>query len=244
MKLRLDKFLSACGLGSRKEVIKLIKAKKIKVNQEIIRDPSYKVDPERDLVFFEEKPLTYQKFFYYKFYKPKGVITSTKDKDQTIFDLLPKSLPGYKELFPAGRLDKDAEGLLILTNDGILAHRITHPRWKLPKTYEIIIDKPLKEEDKTSIEEGLELEEGKTKPSEITLLNSEKTFLKITVREGRYHLLKRLFGKLGYKVLFIKRIAIGPIRLENLKPGEIRKLSEEELSLLRTHLFGEVKDKP
>jgi pseudouridine synthase len=243
MKIRLDKFLSICGLGSRREVIRLINSKKIRVNQKIIIDPSFKIDPEKDLIFYEEKPLFYQKFYYYKFYKPKGVITSTKDKETNIFDLLPKDLPGLKELFPAGRLDKDAEGLILLTNDGELAHRVTHPRWKLPKTYIVEIDKPLEEKDKIAIEEGIELKEGKTKPTQITLLNSEKKQLKITVTEGRYHLLKRLFGKRGYKVLSIKRIAIGPIQLEDLKPCEIKKLSEEELLSLRSELFGKFKNK-
>lgn len=243
MRIRLDKFLSNLGLGSRKEVLKLIKAKKIKVNQEIIKDPAFKINPERDLVFYEERPLIYQRFYYYKFYKPKGVITSTRDKEKTIFDLIPENLPGYKKLFPAGRLDKDAEGLILLTNDGELAHRITHPRWKLPKVYEIKINKPLKEEDKIAIEEGVELKEGKTKPAKISILNYERTLLEITVYEGRYHLLKRLFGKLGYKVLSIKRIAIGPVKLENLKPCEIKKLSTEEMTQLRSQLFREFKDK-
>ena len=243
MKIRLDKFLSNLGLGSRKEVLKLIKSKKIKVNQEIVRDPSFKIDPERDIVFYENRPFTYQKYFYYKFYKPKGVITSTKDKDKTIFDLLPSDLPGYKTLFPAGRLDKDAEGLILLTNDGELAHRITHPRWKLPKVYEIEIERPLTDADKLAIEEGIELKEGKTKPAKISLLNSERTLLEITVYEGRYHLLKRVFGKLGYKVLSIKRIAIGPVSLGDLKPCEVRTLSKEELDLLRAQLFREFKDK-
>lgn len=243
MKIRLDKFLSDCGLGSRKEVLKLIKAKKIKVNQKIIKDPDLKIDPERDLVFYEEKLLVYQRFFYYKFYKPRGVITSTRDKEKTIFDLLPETLPGYKKLFPAGRLDKDAEGLILLTNDGELAHRLTHPRWKIPKVYEIKIDKPLKEEDKIAVEKGVELKEGRTKPAKISFLNSEKTLLETTVYEGRYHLLKRLFGKLGYKVLSIKRIAIGPLKLEDLKPCEIKSLGKEEVALLRAQLFGKFEDK-
>ncbi len=113
----------------------------------------------------------------------------------------------------------------------------------MPKTYQIQIDKPLKEEDKLAIEEGIELKEGKTKPAKISILNSGKTFLEITVTEGRYHLLKRLFGKKGYKVLSIKRIAIGPVKLENLKPGEIKKLCDEELTQLRRELFGKFKDK-
>jgi len=235
MKIRLDKFLSKCGLGSRKEVLKLIKEGKIKVNNNIAKNPALKVDPQKDLIHFKNLPIYYQPFYYYKFYKPKGIITSTKDKEKTIFDLLPQNLPGYKELFPAGRLDKDAEGLIILTNDGELAHKITHPRWKLEKIYEVLIDKPLNSEDEKIIETGIELKDGKTQPCEVYPLNLERTYLKVVVREGRYHLLKRIFGKMGYKVLSIKRIAIGPVLLGDLKPGEVKKLTKDELLALKSY---------
>jgi len=235
MKVRLDKFLGKAGLGSRREIKNLIRMRAVKVNGKIVTDPAFKVDPEKDQVLVKDVPVRYQEFFYfyYKMYKPKGVITSTKDKDKTIIDILPWDLPGLREIFPAGRLDKDAEGLLILTNDGELAHRITHPRWKLEKVYEVLLDKPLTPEDKRAIEEGLELKEGKTLPANIEILHPEGKEILIKVREGRYHLIKRLFGKLGYKVLNLKRIAIGPITLGGLKPGEIKKLTKKELKLLK-----------
>lgn len=235
----MDKFLSSAGLGSRRYIISIIRSKQVKVNGETITSPNYKIDPEKDYITYKEIPISYKKFFYYKMYKPIGIITSTKDKDPTIMDLLPKDLLGYKWIFPAGRLDKDAEGLLILTNDGELAHRITHPKWKLPKIYEIVIDKPLQKEDKSTLEEGVHLKEGKTLPSQVEYFNDTGTTLKITLYEGRYHLIKRMFRKLGYRVLKIKRIAIGPILLEDLKPGEYKLLSPSEIEALKKALrFG------
>jgi len=236
MKMRLDRFVARASLGSRKEASKLIKEGKIKVNEKIIKDPSFKIDLRSDKIFLEDKPLILQENFYYKYYKPTGVITSKRDKEKTIFDLLPETLPGFHELSPAGRLDKDAEGLILLTNDGELIHRITHPKWKLPKTYEVEIDRPLTEEDKKLIEGGIELKEGKTRQAQIKILNPEKTYLEITVTEGRYHLLKRLFGKLNYKVLKIKRVSIGPLRLEPLRVGEVLPLTKEEIESLKSSL--------
>ncbi len=235
--MRLDKFLSQAGLGSRRQTWKLVRKGKVKVNSQVIKDPAFKIDPEKDLIEVNNQILYLtSQFYYYKFYKPEGYITSTKDLQPTVMDLIPKELPGFSKIFPVGRLDKDAEGLLILTNNGILAHRLLHPKWKLSKTYELKITPRLKEEDKEFLEKGIELSEGKTKPCQIEFLNKDKDFLKITVFEGRYHLLKRMFGKLGYKVLHIKRIAIGPVKLENLKPGEIRELSHNEIKALKSLL--------
>lgn len=229
MYLRLDKFLSLSGWGSRKIVGHLIKGGKVRVNSQIVRNPGFKINLEKDLVEVEDQKIAFKLRFYYKFYKPKGYVTSTKDpKHPTVMDLISKDLPGYKELFPVGRLDKDTEGLLFLTNDGVLAHRILHPKWKIPKFYEVELNKALKEEDKISLENGVELSEGKTFPSKVEYLNSEKTKVRLEVYEGRYHLVKRMFKKLGYQVLNLKRVAIGCIMLEDLKEGEIRTLSREE----------------
>lgn len=229
MHLRLDKFLSLSGFGSRKTVWHLIKKGKVKVNSQIIKDPSFKINLPKDLVEVEELRIPSTIKFYYKMYKPKGYVTSTKDPHQpTIMELIPKDLPGYRELFPVGRLDKDTEGLLLLTNDGILTHRILHPKWKIPKLYEVELSEALKEEDKMVLERGIELSDGKTLPSKLWYLNSEKTKVKVEVYEGRYHLLKRMFGKLKYKVLKLKRIAIGNISLGDLKEGELRALSFQE----------------
>jgi pseudouridine synthase family len=235
--IRLDKYLTHIGVSSRREAVKLIKAGKVKVNGKKVFDPAFKINPKEDVVEVEGfRKIPFQEHFYYKFYKPKGCITSTKDKEPTIFELLPKDLPGFKRLFPAGRLDKDAEGLLILTTDGELAHRIMHPKWKLEKRYEVLLDKPITYEDIKRLEEGIELKEGKTLPARIKVLAEDRKFLEVAVREGRYHLIKRMFGKLGYQVLFLKRIAIGPVRLGDLKPAEAMPLSQEELESLKTLL--------
>ncbi len=235
--IRLDKYLTHIGVSSRREAVELIKARKVKVNGKKVFDPAFKVNPEEDVVEVEGfRKIPFQEHFYYKFYKPKGCITSTKDKEPTIFELLPKDLPGFKRLFPAGRLDKDAEGLLILTTDGELAHRIMHPKWKLEKRYEVLLNKPITDEDIKRLEEGIELKEGKTLPARIKVLAEDRKFLEVAVREGRYHLIKRMFGKLGYQVLSLKRIAIGPVRLGDLKPAEAMPLSQEELESLKTLL--------
>lgn len=235
--IRLDKYLTHIGVSSRREAVELIKAGKVKVNSKKVFDPAFKVNPEEDVVEVEGfRKIPFQEHFYYKFYKPKGYITSTKDKEPTIIELLPKDLPGFKRLFPAGRLDKDAEGLLILTTDGELAHRIMHPKWKLEKRYEVLLDKPITDEDIKRLEEGIELKEVKTLPARIKVLAEDRKFLEVAVREGRYHLIKRMFGKLGYQVLSLKRIAIGPVRLGDLKPAEAMPLSQEELESLKTLL--------
>jgi len=232
--IRLDKFLSLAGFGSRKEVIRLIRKKKVKVNSQTIRDSSFKINPEKDLITVENIPVKLKTtLFYYKMYKPKGYITSVRDIQPVIMELIPSNLPGYKKLFPVGRLDKDAEGLLLLTNDGILAHRLLHPKWKVPKIYEVEISKTLSTSDKTLIENGIELSDGKTLPCKIEFLNDEKTKLKITVYEGRHHLIKRMFGKIGYDTINIKRICIGNVFLEDLQEGEIKKLSEKEIKDLK-----------
>jgi 16S rRNA pseudouridine516 synthase len=232
--IRLDKYLTHIGVSSRREAVKLIKAGKVKVNSKKVFDPAFKVNPEEDVVEVEGfRKIPFQENFYYKLYKPKGYITSTKDKEPTIIELLPKDLPGLKRLFPAGRLDKDAEGLLILTTDGELAHRIMHPKWKLEKRYEVLLDKPITDEDIKRLEEGIELKEGKTLPARIKVLAEDRKFLEVGVKEGRYHLIKRMFGKLGYQVLSLKRIAIGPVCLGDLKPAEALPLSQEELEVLK-----------
>jgi 16S rRNA pseudouridine516 synthase len=235
--IRLDKYLTHIGVSSRREAVKLIKAGKVKVNSKKVFDPAFKVNLERDVVEVEGfRKIPFQEIFYYKLYKPKGCITSTKDKEPTIIELLPKDLPGLKRLFPAGRLDKDAEGLLILTSDGELAHRVMHPKWKLEKRYEVLLDKPITDEDIKRLEEGIELKEGKTLPARIKVLAEDRKFLEVGVKEGRYHLIKRMFGKLGYKVLSLKRIAIGLVCLGDLKPAEALPLSQEELESLKTLL--------
>lgn len=235
--MRLDRFLANLGIGSRREVVSLIKKGKVTINGQKVTATDFKVDPEKDLiqvegVYVQVKP----QGFYYKFYKPKGCITSKADKDLTVMEFLPKDLPGLNRIFPVGRLDKDTEGLLIFTDDGLLAHRILHPKWKLSKTYQVLIDKEITEESLKKIEEGVNLSDGKTLPCKVFCLDKTRKFLQIEVIEGRYHLIKRMFGRLGYKVVGLKRTAIGPIELGDLKPSEIVPLSFEEIQSLKKAL--------
>uniref|UniRef100_A0A7V4JR26 Pseudouridine synthase n=1 Tax=Thermodesulfobacterium geofontis TaxID=1295609 RepID=A0A7V4JR26_9BACT len=232
--MRLDKFLSNLGIASRKEAVHLIRKGKVKINGEKVTNPGAKINPDLDLIEVEGTLVKSNlKGYYYKFYKPKNYITSKSDKDPTVMDLLPLNLPGLKKVFPVGRLDKDAEGLLIFTDDGLLAHRIMHPKWKLTKTYYVQIDKEITEKDLKKLEKGVELSDGKTLPCKISILDTTRKFLQVEVKEGRYHLIKRMFGKLGYKVLELKRVAIGPVKLGNLKPSQIISLSLEEIRLLK-----------
>lgn len=232
--LRLDRFLYLAGAGSRREVQKLITSGKVLVNSTKVYSCGFKINPLKDEVRIKGKKITLITHSpVYKFYKPPGCVTSLKDREPTILDFLHGKLPDLRRLFPVGRLDKDAEGLLILTSWGELAHRILHPKWKLPKTYIVKLNSSLQEEHKISIEIGTELHNFKTLPAKIEILNPDKTLVKITVHEGKYHLLKRLFGKFGYRVLGIKRIRIGPISLGDLKPGEVKPLTQNELKSLK-----------
>ena len=232
--LRLDKFLASRGIGSRREVVKLVKQGLVKVNGKVVKDPTTKVLPEADSVEVNGKKLNMSRHFYFKFYKPAGYITSTSSKDGIcIFEVLPEEVKKIPGLFPVGRLDKDAEGLLLLTTDGTLAHRLMHPKWKLQKVYWVRLNKPLSKEHKILIEQGIELSDGKTLPCNITYLNLEKALIEVTVYEGRYHLVKRLFKKFGYQVTYLKRIKIGNISLGDLKIGEVKPVTYEELKELR-----------
>ena len=237
VKIRLDKLLSSQGLGSRKEVLKLIKQGRVKVNQVTITKPDTKVNPSKDLVQVDGKEIVWKRHLYYKLYKPSGYITSASDKDgPCVLELLPEKLSKLKGLFPVGRLDKDAEGLLLFTNNGELAHRILHPKWKLPKVYEVKLDKPLEEKAKRTIELGVKLKEGLTKPAKVKVLSEDASLVKITVYEGRYHLIKRLFASQEYRVIRLKRIQVGCISLEDMKPGELRELSSIEVKELKSLL--------
>ncbi len=232
--LRLDKFIAiACGV-SRKKAQQLIQEGLVQVNGKVVKNSFNKINYQKDLVFLDNKPLNVKSLkVYYLFHKPPGVITSTKDRGKTVIDLLPEDLPLRQEIFPVGRLDKDTTGLLLLTNDGELAHRLTHPKWKIPKGYFCLLDNPLEEDIKAMIESGVDLSDGKTMPCEITFLSEDHRWLKIVVFEGRYHLIKRLFKRFGLKVLQLKRITFGPLELGNLKEGDFRELTEEEVELLK-----------
>ncbi|MGB9807084.1 MAG: pseudouridine synthase [Thermosulfidibacteraceae bacterium] len=228
-KLRLDRFLVNAGVGSRSVVRDMIREGLITVNGMVVRDISCKVSV-RDEVSIEGRRIELAGKRYYKMYKPKGVITSTKDKDLTLFDLL-VDIPRVEELFPVGRLDKDAEGLVLITNDGLLAHRLTHPKWKVRKVYEVYLENPILVGEVDILLRGVNLKDGPVIVEDVGI-SDEGRVVRITVTEGRYHLVKRIFSALGNRVLSLKRIAFGPIDLGGLSEGEVRELERKEIEEL------------
>ena len=228
--MRLDKFLTEMGLGTRSEVKKILKTKQITVNGEIVTKPETKVEPENDQISYKGEPVTYCEYEYYLFYKPAGCVTATEDQ-------LHKTVMDYRsDLFPVGRLDIDTEGLLLITNDGALAHDLLSPAKHVEKTYYAVIDGVVTEKDVNSFENGVDIGEEKlTKPGKLRILKSEpESEIELTITEGRFHQVKRMFEAVGKKVLYLKRISMGPLQLTNdLKLGEYRPLTEEEITALK-----------
>lgn len=225
--LRLDKFLCDANIGSRSQVKALLKKKAVKVNGEVIDKPDFKVKEGQDKVTFQGKEIEYRKYVYYMLNKPKGVVSATKDNlCQTAADLLRDS--GYDDLFPVGRLDKDTEGLLIMTNDGGLAHRLLSPKNHVDKVYYVELDNRLTEEGRRLLEAGIDIGEGKpTLPAKAERITD--TSLYLTLREGKYHQVKRMLKAVGCQVTYLKRIAMGGIQLdESLSCGCYRELTQEE----------------
>lgn len=232
--MRLDRFLSKSGFGSRSEVKKLIKKGLVEVNGSVVKVPSFQVNPKKDEVTVEGEPAFYEENRYLILNKPAGYVTSTKDRELTVMELI-SDVPRFQSLFPVGRLDKDAEGLLLLTDDGLLAHRLTHPRWKVPKTYYVIVEGRLTEEKLEPLKKGLNLGDFTTKPAEVKLLGSKSDFseVEITITEGKYHQVKRMFKALGFPVRYLKRIKFGNLELGELPLGEYRHLTEDEVKKLK-----------
>lgn len=233
--MRIDKVLANLGYGSRKEVKKLLKDGSVTVNDEKIKDAKLHVDPEKDLIRINGETVEYREFIYLMMNKPPGVISATEDnRDETVIDLL-EAEDLIFEPFPVGRLDKDTEGLLLITNDGQLAHRLLSPKKHVPKTYFAVIDQEVTEEDVTAFRKGVILDDGyATKPGELNILKSgERSDIELTITEGKFHQVKRMFEAVGKKVVYLQRLSMGPLRLdETLELGEYRELTEEELQSL------------
>jgi len=235
--------LANLGYGSRKEVKMLLKSKAVKVNDTIVKDAKAQIDPNRDIVTLYGEAVEYKEFIYLMMNKPKGVISATEDtKEETVIDLLQIEDAVFNP-FPVGRLDKDTEGLLIITNDGKLSHRLLSPKKHVPKTYFAVIRGNVTEADVEAFRNGVVLEDGyETKPGKLKILKSGETSdIELTISEGKFHQVKRMFESVGKKVLYLKRISMGPLALdETLELGEYRELTEEEVELLQTY---EVKEK-
>ncbi|WP_298833083.1 pseudouridine synthase [uncultured Planococcus sp.] len=234
--MRIDKYLSNMGFGSRKEVKILLKTKAVEVNGEVVRDPKVHVDEHADQVLVGGEPVAYSEFIYLLMNKPQDVISATEDKyDQTVIDLLAEE-DRHFEPFPVGRLDKDTEGFLLLTNDGKLAHELLSPKKHVDKTYYAKIEGIVTEEDTKAFEEGVMLDDGYvTKPASLNILESAAfSEIELTITEGKFHQVKRMFESVGKRVVYLKRLSMGPLRLDpELDLGEYRHLTEEEVNSLK-----------
>jgi len=233
---RLDKVLANLGLGSRKEVKVLIKKGLIRVDDEIVKDTNKQVDPESCRLFVGDEEIRYRKYIYLMMNKPDGVISATfDDKDGTVIDLLEDSHKAF-DPFPVGRLDKDTVGFLLLTNDGELNHRLISPKHHVPKVYYAKVNIPLGEKDIEAFKDGIVLDDGyKSLPGQLNILESgSESSCTVTIYEGKYHQVKRMFNSLGGDVTYLKRLSFGKLDLDdNLGEGEYRELTEDELEILK-----------
>ena len=234
-KQRIDKILSNLGYGSRSELKKLCKSGLVKVNGKVINNPGIQVDVENDEILFDGEKVVYKEFIYLMLNKPDGYISATFDKrDPIVLDLIDKEDLIF-EPFPVGRLDKDTEGLLVLTNDGQLAHRVLSPKKHVPKTYYAKVEGVVTEEDVKAFAEGVTLDDGyETMPAELEILKSDDiSEIALTIHEGKFHQVKRMFESVGKKVVYLKRLSMGKLKLdEGLALGEYRELTEEEVKMI------------
>lgn len=239
---RLDKVLSNSGCGTRREMKNLLKDGAIKVDGAVVRDPGLHVDPEASSIEICGELLNYRKFIYIMMNKPAGVISATEDsKLRTVLDIIPDQYRCFG-LFPAGRLDIDTEGLLVLTNDGQLAHEILSPKKHVPKKYYAIVEGRVTEEDAEAFKKGVTLDDGYfTMPAELEILKfGTISEIELVLHEGKFHQVKRMFEAVGKKVKFLKRIEMGGLKLDNsLEKGECRELSPVEVELLKNTLTEE-----
>ena len=230
---RLDKLLAAQSTWSRKEVKDWIRKGLVTVNGAPAKSPEQKLDPDTDEVTVAGKPVLLRQHLYLIMNKPAGVVSASRDPScPTVIDLVPRELL-RRGLFPAGRLDKDTTGMVLITDDGALAHRILSPRSHVPKTYLARLDIPLTREMEEGFAAGIPLpgEEGACLPAELERL--EDTLARVTLREGMYHQIKRMFGVYGARVVELRRVSMGGLALdERLAPGQCRELTPEEVSLL------------
>lgn len=236
MAQRLDKFLAELGVGTRSEVKKIIKGKQVTVNGTVVCKPETKIDEVEDEVCLRGEKLEFVAFEYYLFYKPAGCVTATEDNlHKTVMDYLTDTR--RKDLFPVGRLDLDTEGLLLITNDGSLAHDLLSPTKHVPKTYFARVEGIVTEEDVNLFAKGVDIgEERLTKPAKLTILKADRiSEIELTITEGRFHQVKRMFHAVGKEVLYLKRLSMGPLKLtEDLAPGKYRALTQEEVEALKT----------
>ena len=241
-RLRLDKLLSHMGYGTRSEIKRAVKQGVVTVDGVRAKDSGMQIDPDAQAVEWEGERVVYREVIYQMLNKPQGVISATEDaRERTVLDLLDAN-DRVLNPFPVGRLDKDTEGLLLLTNDGKLAHDLLSPRKHVDKTYEAIVRGHVGETDRLAFLAGVELDDGYvTMPAELTVLNVEtaeglppQSTIRLTIQEGKFHQVKRMFEAVGKKVTYLKRVSMGTLQLDpGLALGEYRELTDEELEQLQ-----------
>ena len=230
--MRLDKYLCETGFGTRSQVKDLLKKGQVMVNGEVVKKPELKINETTDQILCQGEKASYQKNIYLMLHKPAGVVSATEDnREKTVLDLV-RPEDRKNSLCPVGRLDKDTEGLMLLTDDGELAHRLLSPKKHVDKTYYAKIDGQVTEEHVKQFREGLDIgDEKKTLPAVLTiLLSGPVSEIEVTIHEGRFHQIKRMFEAVGCKVTYLKRLSMGSLVLdETLPPEEYRPLTEAEL---------------
>lgn len=237
-KTRLDKFLCDSLNITRKEAKDAVRKGKVSVNGDQIKKPEYKLDMEEDVVEFGHKQVQFEQFHYLMLYKPQGVVSATKDHhDKTVLDLIHED---YKDkLFPVGRLDKDTEGLLLLTDDGMLAHELLSPRKHVDKVYFAKVSGKFTDTHVKKFKEGLDIGNGeRSKEASLKILHAKEkeSEVLITITEGKFHQVKRMARAVDSEVLYLKRLSMGTLQLdEKLKPGDYRRLTETEIQQLKEH---------
>ena len=234
--MRLDKYLSDMGAGTRSELKKEIRRSGVSVDGTLVTDPGFSVSASSRVVF-RGSVISYEEFVYYMLNKPAGIISASEDnREATVVDLIPE--PKRRDLFPVGRLDRDTEGLLIITNDGALSHRLLSPKHHVDKVYYVRVSGILTDNDVELFSDGLVLTDGlECLPADLKILSvSEDDYTseaEVTIREGKFHQVKRMFSSIGAEVLYLKRLSMGPVVLDpELSPGESRRLTADEMSLL------------
>ncbi len=243
--MRLDKFLADFGIGTRKQIKEYVKNGRCKVNGNVVQKSDIRIDENADTVSFDDNDLIYSRFHYFMLYKPVGVVSATTDgKNKTVLDLLKHE--NVKNLSPCGRLDIDTAGLLLLTDDGQLIHELLSPKKHVDKVYEAHIAHDLTQKDISRLESGVDIgdkdSEGKADMTLPALVSTNghdsksRPIVLLTIHEGRFHQVKRMFEAVGNEVMFLKRLSMGSLKLdESLKPGEYRSLTEKELDDLKNH---------
>lgn len=232
--MRIARALAAAGVAARRKCEAIILRGEVSVNGERVQDLGRQVDPVKDRILFRGRPVRAQERVFFLLHKPAGYTTTAADPHaaKTVYELLPAELrSGRTRVFPVGRLDRDSTGLLLFTNDGELANRLTHPRYEVGKWYEVRLDRPLKPEDRGRLLKGVPLEEGAARAEEVEVPAAGK--VRLLLREGKKREVRRLFDRLGYRVLALCRTDFGPLTLAGLKPGQGRFLTAEEAGGLR-----------